>query len=45
LAKYVHIGIEESNLLADFERTIYVNLLAKDFDDELKAMENAKKHK
>jgi hypothetical protein len=32
-------------MMADFERLIYVNLLSKDFDDELKAIEKAKSAK
>jgi hypothetical protein len=39
LAKQCNISPVESNMLADFEREIYVNLLLKDIEAERKALE------
>lgn len=37
LARKCNIGIEESSLMADFERQIFVNMIIKELEEEAKA--------
>jgi hypothetical protein len=39
LAKKCNMSIVDTNLLPDFEREIYINLLIKDIEEEKKAYE------
>lgn len=38
LSKKANISISESNMMADFEREIYISLLIKDTEEEKKAL-------
>ena len=40
LAKKCNMGIIETNMLPDFERQIYVNLLLRDLEEERKSLGN-----
>lgn len=40
LAKKCNISISDSNIMADFEREIFVNLLMRDIEEERKALNN-----
>jgi hypothetical protein len=42
LAKKCNMSIVETNLIPDFEREIYINMLLKDIEEERKAYEKAK---
>lgn len=39
LAKKCNMPISETNMMADFEREIYINILIKDLEEEKKALE------
>jgi hypothetical protein len=40
LSKKCNISISETNMLADWEREVYLNLLMRDIEEERKALEN-----
>lgn len=42
LARKLHITPLESNLMPDFERTVFVNMLMKEIAEEKKAMDGNK---
>jgi hypothetical protein len=42
LAKRVNISIFESNLLSNFEREAYINMLSKELKEEAESMAKAK---
>ena len=39
LSKKCNISISETNMLADFEREVYLNLLMRDIEEERNALE------
>lgn len=39
LAKKCNMTVSETNMMADFEREIYINILMKDMEEEKKALE------
>jgi hypothetical protein len=43
LARKCHIGIEESNRMADFERQIFINMIIKELEEEAKAYNKGSK--
>jgi len=38
LARKINISLDVSNMLPDFERTIYINLLMKELEEEQKRL-------